>query len=77
VDGHRLHAVRGRRVRVLLKVLLSDDRVRARVFFGSDFYVVRNAKLEERRRSVRIRAVLGEDVWRTIAEDNPREFLGL
>jgi uncharacterized protein len=60
----------------LLKLLLNDDKIRARVLFGSDFYVVRNADLEERRRSVRIRAVLGEDVWRTIAEDNPREFLG-
>lgn len=60
----------------LLKVLLTDDNIRAHVLFGSDFYVVRNADLEERRRAVRIRAVLGEDVWKTIAEDNPTAFLG-
>lgn len=46
----------------LLKVLLSDDRLRRRVLFGSDFYVVENAKLEERRIAVRVRSVLGEDL---------------
>lgn len=61
----------------LLKVLLSDDLVRRRVLFGSDFYVVENAELEERRRSVRIRAVLGEELFSTIAEENPVEYLEL
>jgi predicted TIM-barrel fold metal-dependent hydrolase len=60
----------------LLKVLLSDPRVSSRVLFGSDFYVVENAELEERRRSVRLRAVLGEDVFDTIARENPKRFLG-
>jgi uncharacterized protein len=60
----------------LLKVLLADERVRARVLFGSDFYVVDNAELEERRRSVRIRAVLGDRLFQTIASDNPAEYLG-
>jgi hypothetical protein len=60
----------------LLKVLLSNERVRRRVLFGSDFYVVEHAKLEERRMSLRVRSVLGEDVFRTIAYDNPREYLG-
>jgi predicted TIM-barrel fold metal-dependent hydrolase len=60
----------------LLKVLLSDPKVARRVLFGSDFYVVENAELEERRRSVRIRAVLGEDLFDEIARKNPREFLG-
>lgn len=61
----------------LLKVLLADPQIRARVLFGSDFYVVADARLEERRRSIRIRAVLGEEVFRAIAQDNPRIFLGL
>ena len=60
----------------LLKVLLSDPSVAGRVLFGSDFYVVENAELEERRRSVRIRAVLGEALFDVIARSNPREFLG-
>jgi predicted TIM-barrel fold metal-dependent hydrolase len=61
----------------LLKVLLSDERIRERVLFGSDFYVVENAKLEERRISVRVRSVLGEDLFRQIAEINPARFLQL
>jgi uncharacterized protein len=60
----------------LLKTLLTDDRILARTLFGSDFYVVESARLEERRRAIRIRAVLGEEVFRQIAVDNPREFLG-
>jgi len=60
----------------LLKALLSDPRVSSRVLFGSDFYVVENAELEERRRSVRLRAVLGEGLFDTIARENPRRFLG-
>ncbi len=59
----------------LLKVLLSDSRIRNRVLFGSDFYVVEDARLEERHRSVRVRSVLGEDLFHTIAEVNPRRYL--
>jgi predicted TIM-barrel fold metal-dependent hydrolase len=59
-----------------LKVLLQDPSVSRRVLFGSDFYVVENAELEERRRSVRLRAVIGEELFRALAQDNPREFLG-
>jgi predicted TIM-barrel fold metal-dependent hydrolase len=60
----------------LLEVLLSDPKVSERVLFGSDFYVVENAELEERRRSVRIRAVLGEQLFTQIAVTNPKVFLG-
>ncbi len=60
----------------LLRVLLSDERILARTLFGSDYYVVADAKLEERRRALRIRAVLGEKLFRIIAEDNPKQFLG-
>ena len=60
----------------LLKALLSDDRIQARTLFGSDFYVVSSAMLEERRRAVHVRAVLGEEVFWRIAETNPAAFLG-
>jgi uncharacterized protein len=60
----------------LLKVLLEDPRIRERVLFGSDFYVVESAQLEERARAVRIRAILGEQLFATIAQDNPRRWLG-
>ena len=60
----------------VLNVLLSDPRVAERVLFGSDFYVVENAKLEERRISMRVRSILGEELFRQIAEENPKRFLG-
>ncbi len=60
----------------LLKVLLCDPRISSRVLFGSDFYVVENAEAEERRRSVRLRALLGDELVKTIAQDNPNEYLG-
>jgi predicted TIM-barrel fold metal-dependent hydrolase len=60
----------------MLPGLLADEHVRSRVLFGSDFYVVENAKLEEKRISVEIRSVLGEELYATIAEDNPKRYLG-
>jgi predicted TIM-barrel fold metal-dependent hydrolase len=60
----------------LLEVFLADEHVRARVMYGSDFYVVDNAELEERPRALRVRAALGEGLFGTIAHDNPAEFLG-
>jgi uncharacterized protein len=60
----------------LLKVLLTDARVRSRVLFGSDFYVVEEARLEERRLALRVRSILGEELFWTIAEENPRRYLG-
>lgn len=59
-----------------LKVVMEHEAVRNRVLFGSDFYVVEQAELAERETSIRIRSVLGEDLYRAIAEENPRRFLG-
>jgi predicted TIM-barrel fold metal-dependent hydrolase len=59
-----------------LKLLLQEQRVLDHVMFGSDFYVVENATLKERERAIRIRAILGDTVFQTIAEANPRRFLG-
>jgi uncharacterized protein len=60
----------------LLKVLLSDPVVSSRVLFGSDFYVVEAAPLEERRQSARLRAVVGEELFDRMARENPRAYLG-
>jgi uncharacterized protein len=60
----------------LLKVLLCDPRISSRVLFGSDFYVAENAELEERRRSVRLRALIGDELFKTIAQENPARYLG-
>jgi len=61
----------------LLKVLLADERISNRVLFGSDYYVVENAKHEERQIALRIRSILGEQLYKTIAQDNPTKYLGV
>ena len=60
----------------LLNLLLRDPRISSRVLFGTDFYVVENAELEERRRSIRLRALLGDTLFKTITQDNPNQYLG-
>jgi predicted TIM-barrel fold metal-dependent hydrolase len=59
-----------------LKVLLSDDRLKERILFGTDFYVVQ-VETSERAFSIDLRGYLGEELFSQIARDNPRKFLGL
>ena len=59
----------------LLRLFLKDDAVRARVLFGSDFYMTRRERLSEKAVSIRLRDTLGEENFRQIAETNPRIFL--
>ena len=59
----------------LLKVVLGNNkRIREHTLFGSDFYVVSKAGAE-RDLCLQLRGYLGEDLFRQIAERNPREFL--
>jgi predicted TIM-barrel fold metal-dependent hydrolase len=51
-------------------------RLRARVLFGSDFYMTRQERLSERAVCFRLRNALGEDIFRRIAVDNPEIWLG-
>jgi len=64
-----------------LKVFLlgeedEHERLRRRVLFGSDFYMTRQEELSERAVCFRLRNVLGEEVFRRIAEENPQVWLG-
>ena len=59
-----------------LKMFLEDDRIAARVLFGSDFYMTRQEALSERAVCVRLRTALGEAMFRRIAEENPCLWLG-
>jgi uncharacterized protein len=52
------------------------ERLRARVLFGSDFYMTRQEELSEREVCFRLRNALGEDIFRRIAVDNPEIWLG-
>jgi predicted TIM-barrel fold metal-dependent hydrolase len=59
----------------LLKILLAEERIAQRVLFGSDFYLVEMENLRERYFGLRLRAALGEELFRQIAEINPRNWL--
>ena len=60
--------------------LMGEDegaaRLRERVLFGSDFYMTRQEELSERAVCFRLRNALGDEMFRKIAEDNPRRWLG-
>jgi predicted TIM-barrel fold metal-dependent hydrolase len=60
-----------------LKVLLTDPRVRRRVLFGSDYYMVERESISEKEASLLLRSRLGEELYKQIAYTNPREFLGI
>lgn len=59
-----------------LRLFLGHPRVRARTLFGSDFYMTRQEALSERAMAVRLRAGLGEDLFRQISQTNPETWLG-
>ncbi len=60
----------------ILKVLLSDERVREKVLFGSDYYMVEQEKLSERRLVMTLRAAIGEELFWQISQTNPERYLG-
>ncbi|MHB9022679.1 MAG: amidohydrolase family protein [Armatimonadota bacterium] len=60
--------------RSLLKVLLQDPKLRKKVLFGSDYFMVQ-IDGSERSFSLDLRAFLGEKDFKRIAETNPRAFL--
>jgi uncharacterized protein len=58
-----------------LKDLLDDPLLRSRVLYGSDFYVVEDAKIDEPRGLALLKSVLGDEKFRAIAVDNPDRYL--
>ena len=60
----------------LLADLLDDPRLRDRVLFGSDFYVVEDAELDEASGVALLRSVLGDARFSELAETNPAHYLG-
>lgn len=64
-----------------LRIFLEGDGkealcLRHRVLFGSDFYMTRQEILSERAVCIRMRNALGEELFRQIAEENPKVWLG-
>jgi len=60
----------------LLKVLLGNEKLRNKILFGSDYYMV-ETKTTELSFSIDLRAYLGEDYFSEIAINNPHKFLKL
>ena len=58
----------------LLKTVLQDPQFKKKVLFGSDFYLT---ELEESEREfgINLRAALGQNDFKRIAEENPKAFL--
>jgi len=61
----------------ILKVLLYSDVIREKTLFGSDYYMVEIERFDERYISMKLRAELGDEVFRQIACENPKKYLGL
>jgi len=57
----------------MLTILLSDNQLRSKILFGTDFYMV-STKTTERQFSVNLRAFIGESNFEAIAMNNPKEF---
>lgn len=60
----------------LLKITLQDEALKDKILFGSDYYMVEQ-ELSEKQFSINLRANLGEQEYRQIAELNPKVFLNL
>ncbi len=61
----------------LLLVLLENKKVRERVLFGSDYYMMERVKSKEREMALKIRSRLGSELFKQIAETNPKRYLGI
>ena len=61
----------------VLKVMLSsDEKIRDKVNFGSDFYMVETSS-DEKKFGFDLRGYLGEELFEQIASTNPKKFLGI
>lgn len=59
----------------VLKNFLQYKRLRSKILFGSDFYMVEKES-NEKRFGKELRKFIGEKNFRAIAVDNPKNFLG-
>lgn len=60
----------------LLKLCLQDESINKKILFGTDYYMVEQ-ELTEKEFSVNLRASIGEEKYRLIAEQNPIPFLNM
>ncbi|MBU2652313.1 MAG: amidohydrolase [Bacteroidetes bacterium] len=60
----------------LLKIMLANEKLRKKILFGSDYYMVETVA-DERRFGIELRAYIGEEYFHTIANDNVERFLNI
>lgn len=60
----------------LLKLTLEDETINKKILFGTDYYMVEQ-ELTEKQFSINLRASIGEEKYRLIAEKNPIPFLNM
>lgn len=60
----------------VLKVMLEDPLIRPKILYGTDFYMVEIDR-SERAYGLALRAAIGEDNFKQIAQTNPERFLNV
>lgn len=60
----------------LMSVLLENTKIRNKIMFGSDYYMIEREKASEREMSLKIRYALGEEKFKLISDSNISTFLG-
>jgi len=70
------YIIHDEKIFALLKQTLQNNKLKTRVLFGTDFYVVRNHK-SEKQMLADLQEALDDNELKSIAVDNPREFLNI
>ncbi|NHJ86795.1 MAG: amidohydrolase family protein [Asgard group archaeon] len=60
----------------MLKIILLNKNIQHKILFGSDFFMT-EIETSDRKFSIDIRGYLGEDLYKKIVIENPKEFLKL
>lgn len=60
----------------LKSFLLSNDALREKVLFGTDYYMTEQ-EISERSFGMNLRGFIGEDLWKNISHDNPKKYLNI
>lgn len=59
----------------LMSIFLDDEKIKDRIMFGSDYYMVEREKKSEREMSLKVRYALGEEKFNMISNRNIKSFL--
>ncbi len=59
----------------LMNIFLDDNKIKDRIMFGSDYYMVEREKKSEREMALKVRYALGEEKFKMISNNNIKNFL--